>query len=396
MATFTASKTFDINTLNLNNLLAKQTGTAFYDNINLITGDTNEQDLLGFQYADGVTKTAYFGGSGFTLGSGGAITGGTVKALSLFTGKLNDFSKPDFIFRGFEAKALDLFTVAKTASQTDDLALLSNILGGKDRFDLSEGNDLANGFAGDDSLYGYGGNDNLSGGAGKDFLSGGNGDDVLLGGAGNDLLSGGEGFDRAGYLDATAAVKVDLRITVEQNTGGGGIDRLSSCEAVVGSNFNDTLIGNSKANLLIGGLGKDTLDGQQGADRIHGGAGQDTLTGGAGADNFVFDAPVNVAGPLFDTITDFSHTQGDQIVLSKAIFTGLSGAAGTALAADAFFTSANATAASDASDRIIYNSTTGVLLYDADGTGSTAAVQIALIGADTHAALVAGDFLLAL
>ena len=80
--------------------------------------------------------------------------------------------------------------------------------------------------------------------------------------------------------------------------------------------------------------------------------------------------------------------------MSKAAFTGLTGAVNTALTDAAFFAAANATAAQDPSDRLIYNTTTGVLLYDRDGTGSAAAVQIALIGTTTHPTLVAADFLL--
>ena len=54
-----------------------------------------------------------------------------------------------------------------------------------------------------------------------------------------------------------------------------------------------------------------------------------------------------------------------------------------ALGADAFWGGAGISASHDATDRVIYNQTTGALYYDADGTGSTAAVQIAQLTAGT-------------
>ena len=48
------------------------------------------------------------------------------------------------------------------------------------------------------------------------------------------------------------------------------------------------------------------------------------------------------------------------------------------------------TAAGDGLDRIIYNSTNGSLFYDADGTGSTVAVQFATLA--TGLVLTNADF----
>ena len=46
------------------------------------------------------------------------------------------------------------------------------------------------------------------------------------------------------------------------------------------------------------------------------------------------------------------------------------------------------------SANLTYNSTTGVLAYDADGVGAGAPMQIALLGASTHPAALGSDFLL--
>lgn len=396
MAYFKATTAFNIETIDLSSLIADQTGRAFFDNINEVTGDSNEQDIAAFQYLDGVTKTAYFGGAGFSFAANGTVKGGTVRAVSLYTGKITDFSKPDFVLNRLSVSALELVGVASTASTADDLALLAKVLGGDDRFLLSNFNDTLSGFAGNDEIFGYGGKDTLNGGAGNDVISGGDGDDVLIGGAGNDDLKGGAGIDTASYATATAAVTVDLRKTVAQATGGAGSDILTGIESLTGSTLSDRLDGNKAGNVLIGGAGSDTLNGYEGADRLVGGAGQDTLTGGTAADRFVFDASLaSKGGAVFDTITDFNHAQGDRIMLSKAVFTGLSGAVNAALGEAAFFSGANATSAQDADDRLIYNTTTGALYYDADGTGTVfSAVQFAQIGETTHAALIAGDFLL--
>ena len=136
-------------------------------------------------------------------------------------------------------------------------------------------------------------------------------------------------------------------------------------------------------------LGANAFVGTAFADRLVGGLGNDLLTGGGGADRFVFDSVPN-AGSNVDTLADFVPGT-DDIVLDLAVFKGF--AAPGALAAGQFYSASGATAAHDADDRIVYNTKTGALYYDADGLGGAAAVQIALIGSRTHPAdLSAIDF----
>ena len=77
--------------------------------------------------------------------------------------------------------------------------------------------------------------------------------------------------------------------------------------AVIGTEANDLLIGNSQ---------NDTLSGGGGNDRLVATGGRDTLSGGTGADQFVFSPSSGQA-----TITDFSATQGDHLELDG--FSGL-------------------------------------------------------------------------
>lgn len=158
---------------------------------------------------------------------------------------------------------------------------------GTERADVLTGgadNDVIYGFGGNDTLKGGAGDDVLAGNDGNDILSGGDGDDYTLGGAGNDTIDGGAGNDWAAYEDATAGVKIDLNITVAQNTGGSGSDKLTGIENVYGSAFNDTLIGDANDNILVGDAGNDSLSGGKGDDTLLGGAGNDTLDGGDGDD----------------------------------------------------------------------------------------------------------------
>ena len=76
------------------------------------------------------------------------------------------------------------------------------------------------------------------------------------GGSGDDTLNGGDGTDTV--LFSAMANQVDLRITVGQDTGDGN-DILTSIEHVIARGGDDTVHGNSVANILKGNEGVDTL-----------------------------------------------------------------------------------------------------------------------------------------
>jgi hypothetical protein len=93
-----------------------------------------------------------------------------------------------------------------------------------------------------------------------------------------------------------------------------------------------------------------------------------------------------------DTISDFVSGT-DKIDLENSVMTALGRTTGS-LTTDQFFSSSTAVRGNDNSDRIIYNTTSGALYYDADGSGNGAAVQIALMGLSNHPALTYQDFLI--
>ncbi len=149
-----------------------------------------------------------------------------------------------------------------------------------------------------------------------------------------------------------------------------------SCVVVTGGAGTDHFTGGAGNDTLNGGGGNDILKGGAGNDTLNGGNGNDSLTGGTGKDSFLFNTALNAATNV-DTIFDFSSVS-DKILLSHSVFTQ-AGGLGT-LAAGAFVDVH--TTAETASSRIIYNSSTGVLKYDSDGTGAAASTQFALLS--TH------------
>jgi serralysin len=242
--------------------------------------------------------------------------------------------------------------------------------------------------------------DTLIGGQGGDFLIGFG--SVLTGGAGADTLIGMSGSDSAGYATASVGVTASLADS-SVNTGDAQGDRYIGISSLIGSDFNDILIGNAGFNSLIGGAGDDILVGGAGGDLLEGntgnntasyatasagltaslanranntgdakgdfysniqnligsslddtligdandnilagGTGNDTLTGGAGNDTFVFSA-----GLGHDVVTDYTAGH-DHIQIRDGLF-----ANGNAALAAAKQTGSDVTITVDSSDSIV-------------------------------------------
>ena len=175
--------------------------------------------------------------------------------------------------------ALDTGNGSRGHAAGDTLVNIENLLGS--RFD-----DVLIGDSGDNVIDGYNGDDQLFGGHdGNNTLIGGNGDDLFYGGTGADFFNGGSGFgDVIDYSGSTAAVEARLGGSKTFDGGFATGDSFQGIEDLIGSDFDDILVGNVRLNELTGGAGDDYMNGDRGNDIILGGDGNDTLIGGFGQD----------------------------------------------------------------------------------------------------------------
>ena len=293
------------------------------------------------------------------------------------------------------------------------------ILSGLDGHDVligSSGNDYLNGGSGDDFLNGREGNDTLLGGSGNDkyVIWNGSGADVIADEGGADILrfvtntgdgpTGGLTTYRQGkslflrsYTSDTAFDEAEIRNFqgkgyIEQMhyvDGDGDAVYLSLAKTGTGSRLADWISSTATGGTLSGLEGNDILIGFTAADTLRGGLGNDVLYGGpdSASDKFVFDTAPN-ARTNVDYIIGFAASL-DKIQFSRGVFKGF--AALGSLSSAAYVEGAGKTAADSSSHRVIYNTTTGDLFYDADGSGTkAAAVRIAIVG--NQADLSSGDF----
>ena len=225
----------------------------------------------------------------------------------------------------------------------------------------------------------------LTGNAANNILDGGTGADTMVGGSGNDTYYVDHTADLIAELSAAgtdtvlAAVSYVLLRHVENLT------LLNSLTALyaTGNAEHNTLTGNAENNTLTGFAGNDTLLGGNGNDLLYGGQGNDILNGGAGLDILVFNGKISSTN--IDQIVNFSAVD-DTIWLDKNIFKAF--AASGRITDEAFNFGSGAT---QSDDRIIYNTQTGALLYDADGLGGAVAMQFAQLTGLTDS-LSASDF----
>ena len=99
-------------------------------------------------------------------------------------------------------------------------------------------------------------------------------------------IDGGGGSNTLDYLNYGSGVRVNLSAGTATGVAGG----IANIRNVMGSRYDDTLIGDAASNILVGNAGNDAINGGGGRNLIIGGAGADTLTAGR-------DGDLLIAGP---------------------------------------------------------------------------------------------------
>ena len=352
--------------------------------VELAAGGVDEMQSLGHLVLAAEVENLRLLGEGHFNGTGNALN----NILYASAGN-NVLTGGDGLDTASYAQALSGVTVslavasaqATGGSGSDKLVTIENLAGssfddtlagndGNNRLDGVDGNDVLHGGGGNDTLLGSGGNDTMSGGLGDDVyvlqgadtvlenadegidevqtggsygvaanvenvritgtanvnISGNGLDNTMFANIGNNVLNGAGGVDTVSYVQAGAAVTVNLATAVAQATGGSGTDTLASIENLTGSAYDDVLLGNGGSNVLDGGSGNDSLTGGGGSDTLIGNAGNDTMLGGAGADIYVLqgaDTVIENAGEGVDEIrANGSATLGDNVENLRLLGTG--------------------------------------------------------------------------
>ena len=280
-------------------------GSNFDDTL---TGDDRENFFDGGAGNDEL----FGGGSGDTLRGGGgsdALYGGEGLDTAVFDGIRSDYAVVDA-----GSGSVTITNDIDSNVSTDTVQEVEFFQFDDGTFTLSQLISVPSivGTAGNDDLIGDDGDNTLLGFDGDDTLTGSVGDDFFVGGAGADTYFGGDGTDTVSFSDAVSGLTISVA-SLPPGTGEAEGDSFFEIERIVGTGFNDILLGSlSHDDTLLGGGGNDVIDGddgddslsgEEGNDKITGGGGDDLLSGGDGVDTFIYDF---MAGS--DTISDFDVT----------------------------------------------------------------------------------------
>ncbi|TPE53663.1 calcium-binding protein [Amaricoccus solimangrovi] len=168
---------------------------------------------------------------------------------------------------------------------------------------------------GDDTVIGNGAANDIRVAYGFNTVEGAGGNDTIHGGGGIRFLEDDGSEPRLGISD-----------TIEVLRGGSGNDVIDSGGSLA---YYDYYITNGDPTATY--FTTDVLGGGAGADRLIAGTGNFLMTGGSGADRFEFSTELLWTDfPRIDdrysqhaTITDFSRSQGDKIVIDGAVDDGV-------------------------------------------------------------------------
>jgi hypothetical protein len=192
MARLVAFEQFDISSLDLSFYLRSSIGTGLQKNGQFLFAGVTYQDQYKIRSSNGTELI--FLGSDLTQDSSGRLVSGTVN----FVGVVETSSNRLYWYTsGVAISASALYEATATASNSDDLGLITAALSGNDSIALSLFDDRVSGFAG---------NDTITGGLGRDFLQGGAGNDTFVdtrAGLNGDTLADFTVGDRIVITDAT-------------------------------------------------------------------------------------------------------------------------------------------------------------------------------------------------
>ena len=196
--------------------------------------------------------------------------------------------------------------------------------------------------------------------------------------------------------------------TIATGVGGGIGITLTAAQA---DGITLTATAASDTYTVTGSAGAQTITGSAGNDSIEGGAGVDIMTGGAGTDIFVKHDIANDGADTFNTFTTAADGAGvgagaDQLQFSKADleaqagFTAFTGGGGIDIGGgtnvEFVASTGGGLVASGAEAAFLFDTASGELTFDADGTDANAAVAIGTLYSDVATTgiddLAAGDF----